>query len=179
MTEIPRGYCHCGCGQQTKLVKGNDPKNGRILGQPSKYILGHNGYVAARKPEYVVDKITGCWNWVRCLTGVGYGYQKLKGGRGIVAHRLIYERLVGSVPEGMTLDHLCRNRRCVNPYHLRVVTNQENCQAGLQATLLPDQVLWMREKRKEGWTYKALGDEFGVTKGTAYAAVNGNTWNNL
>lgn len=47
-----------------------------------------------------------------------------------MAHRLIYTMLIGEIPEGMVLDHLCRNRRCVNPHHLEPVTVKENTHRG-------------------------------------------------
>jgi len=66
-----------------------------------------------------------CWPWRGTLTSTGYGefrfgYQNYK------AHRISYEFMVGPVPEGLQLDHLCRNKSCVNPGHLEPVTSQEN-----------------------------------------------------
>lgn len=72
----------------------------------------------------------GCWNWTAALTGSGYGNFHL-GDRNSVAHRLSYLWLVGEVPDGLDLDHLCRNRKCVNPSHLEPVTRQENLLRGL------------------------------------------------
>ncbi|NEE06902.1 HNH endonuclease [Streptomyces sp. SID7499] len=76
----------------------------------------------------------GCWLWTAAtFKATGYG-QFREGGRGSrvrTAHRVAYELLVGSVPAGLQLDHLCRNRRCVNPAHLEPVTNREN---GLRGT---------------------------------------------
>lgn len=61
-----------------------------------------------------------CWIW-QARTHKGYG---VYGGR--VAHREAYKRLVGPVPEGLELDHLCRRPACVNPAHLEPVTRDEN-----------------------------------------------------
>lgn len=71
-----------------------------------------------------VDKTDGCWEWTASLVS-GYG-QFRHNGRIVRAHRFAYEQLVGPVPKGLELDHLCRNRRCVNPAHLEPVTQQEN-----------------------------------------------------
>ena len=73
---------------------------------------------------YLFDRITvteTCWLW----TGPKYhnGYGQARGGR---VHRLMYEALVGPIPDGLELDHLCRIRECVNPEHLEPVTRAEN-----------------------------------------------------
>jgi hypothetical protein len=67
-----------------------------------------------------------CWNWTGRLA---FGYGKFDVGppwRMVMAHRWCYEHLVGSIPDGFHLDHLCRNTRCVNPDHLEPVTPGEN-----------------------------------------------------
>ena len=73
-----------------------------------------------------VQKGAGCWQWIGGASE-GYG-QFTDNGRGKthVAHRLSYELTVGPIPDGMQLDHQCRNTLCVNPAHLRPVTNKEN-----------------------------------------------------
>jgi len=76
-----------------------------------------------------VQKTDSCWIFTGAGCGVGYG-EIWAHGRVMRAHRVAYELLIGPVPEGLTLDHRCRNRRCVNPAHLEPVTNRENLLRG-------------------------------------------------
>lgn len=76
-----------------------------------------------------VRKTDACWEWTGAHTGGGYG-ATYKSGRQVVAHRIAYELLVGPIPEGLQLDHLCRNRGCVNPAHLEPVSQRVNLLRG-------------------------------------------------
>lgn len=76
-----------------------------------------------------VNKTAGCWEWTAGKNAYGYGrLQVLTRGkaRALLAHRVAYELLVGEIPEGLGLDHMCHNPGCVNPAHLRPVTAKEN-----------------------------------------------------
>lgn len=71
----------------------------------------------------------GCWPWQGTITQYGYGnFCLTESGRerDVMAHRAAYELLVGPIPAGLTIDHLCRNRRCVRPSHLEAVTSRVN-----------------------------------------------------
>lgn len=71
-----------------------------------------------------------CHVWTGFLNSDGYGRIQINGKKHLV-HRLMWELVVGPIPPKMTLDHLCRNRKCVNPEHLEVVTNKENTMRGV------------------------------------------------
>lgn len=72
----------------------------------------------------------GCLVWGKARNGSGYGLVTLPGGGQMVAHRAMYEVAIGPVPDGLELDHLCRNKSCVNPSHLEPVTRAENVRRG-------------------------------------------------
>lgn len=77
----------------------------------------------------------GCWLWTASVNWKNYG---MLGHNGKVkkAHRVSYELYVGTIPEGMHIDHLCRQRSCVNPYHLELVTPGENVRRGTRTKIV-------------------------------------------
>ncbi len=78
-----------------------------------------------------VDVTDDCWEW---LATRGRGYGKFKTDHQMKwAHRVAWEMLIGPIPDGLTLDHLCRNPGCVNPAHLEPVTQAENNRRALEA----------------------------------------------
>jgi hypothetical protein len=76
-----------------------------------------------------VRQVGDCWEWTGSLTRLGYA-QFWDGARRIYAHRWSYEYHVAAIPSGLVVDHLCRNRACVNPWHMEPVTARENTLRG-------------------------------------------------
>lgn len=111
--------CECGCGEPTSP--------GRRFSKS-----GHFSRVS-REPieqKYRIDPETSHWYWQRAIVN-GYGYVQHPATRKTMpAHRYVYELHKGPIPPGLTLDHLCRVRDCVNPDHLEPVTRGENVLRG-------------------------------------------------
>lgn len=78
-------------------------------------------------------KKAGCWIWTGSKMPNGYGHFEYDG-KTQLSHRIAYELIKGKIPKGMTLDHICRYRDCVNPDHLEVVTQKENVLRGIGIT---------------------------------------------
>lgn len=93
--------------------------------------------------NFTIGEAAECWEWRGNLRREGnafYGRTTVGGGQTVRAHRFSYEYFVGPIPEGLVIDHLCENTRCVNPAHLEPVTNSENSKRRCQRhpeTLIP------------------------------------------
>lgn len=78
-------------------------------------------------------KVDDCWEWLATKSKKGYGQFRLNGQMRF-AHRVAYVATNGEIPKGLTIDHLCKNRACVNPSHLEAVSQGENARRGLVKT---------------------------------------------
>jgi hypothetical protein len=91
--------------------------------------------------EPLIDRhADGCWLWLGARIAGGYAQLNVKRDDGrwipIRVHRFMYERFRGPIPDGLVLDHLCRRRACINPWHLEAVTSEENTRRGDAAKAL-------------------------------------------
>lgn len=102
--------------------------------------------------RHVVDEATGCWEWQGHRARNGYGkFYDAESGHVVLAHRAYYERHISAIPVGLQIDHLCRNRGCVNPEHLEVVEQTENVRRGSSARFTPADVRMIRESPKSSY----------------------------
>jgi hypothetical protein len=121
---------------------------------------------------------TPCWVWQRS-TVVGYGCLRIDN-KTYYAHRTYYEHFVGPIPAGLDLDHLCRNRACVNPDHLEAVTRAENLRRGDRTVLTEDGVREIRRRYAEGGVYqRELAEEYGVSPVTIHSVIARKSWKDI
>ena len=179
-TDVPYGYCCCGCGQPTPLAKRSDWNKKRRKGAPVRYINGHNRRLSPI--DYLeVDRgyDTPCWIWQHHINR-GYGKTNIKRAgrmRSESAHKAYYEDRYGVVPKGMELDHLCRVRSCVNPTHLEPVSHAENMRRGAVAKLTHAQVEQIRRIREEAeLPVPRIAKAFGVAPHAIYRILSGQSW---
>lgn len=153
--------CECGCGEIAS----------------ARFIGGHqNRRKGPAYEERDCGYVTPCWQWLGSITSTaGYGCMRADG-RTRSAHRVYYERAHGSVPQGMQLDHLCRNRACVNPAHLEPVSNRTNSRRGAKTTLTREQAAAIREDLRPD---KVIAAEYGTTPEYVCNIRLGLTWPEL
>ena len=79
--------------------------------------------------QHEPEPMSGCWLWTGCVSGNGYGYISVNK-KQTGAHRFAFEQRYGRIDDGLTVDHLCRVRVCVNPAHMQTVTGRVNTLRG-------------------------------------------------
>ena len=172
----PSGLCMCGCGQKTSLAKETRPSRGDVKGKPVRFRPSHGNRRHHPKSAYVIDD-NGCWVWQGSATDGGYAQLRIDGTVEYV-HRWSYRQHKGEIPPGTEIDHLCRNRLCMNPDHLEAVTPATNVQRSSNAKLTPEQV---REIRVLSATLSnsEIARRFGVHRITIHDIVQGRSWRDV
>jgi hypothetical protein len=173
MSEV--GLCQCGCGQPAPVAPRTVPSRGWVKGEPRPFRTGHNKRKTG--PEYQVDPVTGCWDWLKYKDERGYGIAFSKG-KLAKAHRVYFERYVGPVPDRCEVDHLCRNHGCVNPDHLEAVPHQENVWRGRLAKITIEDARAIRRLAtgNNPPSPARLAEQFGISRNSIYAILSNRTW---
>lgn len=97
-------------------------------------------------PERIIKKLDvgDCWMWTAAFGDDGYGRTSAgRARKNLRVHRYVYELLVGEIPDGLEIDHLCMNKACCNPDHLEPVTHAEN----MRRTYGPSQQRYVGRER--------------------------------
>jgi len=183
-----RPTCACGCGSPTTLVKQTSARRGIVKGQYNRFVVGHANRSSA--VDYVVEPISGCWNWQRHRNDKGYG-QTFFRGKLWLAHRVAYVRAFGDLPNYVVIRHDCDNRACVNPSHLRLGTQADNIadcvakgrnqrgETNGHAKLTAAQVIEIRAADWRGVTRRQIGRRYGVSPATISRVLIGSHWKSV
>jgi hypothetical protein len=161
-SDIPYGFCACGCGRRTPIAKRTIVATGMRRGEPCRYVRHHSGKT---RPYFIVQDCgykTPCWIWQRAKNRLGYAIQHEEFGTTLV-HKAAYIRKYGPVPSGLKLDHLCKMAPCINPDHVEPVTQRVNVRRGRATKLTEDTVREIRRLREEQhMTHAAIAARFGI-----------------
>jgi len=152
------------------------PRMGRTVKaiQKRAYCLGLQRPHYLDTPRYTVNPVTECWDWFGCVDEEGYAVKSRGVGETRYAYRQAYIAKYGDPPAGMVIDHLCRNRRCVNVDHLELVTVTENTRRGRAAKL--NMKIAEEIRKDKNISASILAAKYGVHIGTIHKIRRGVRW---
>lgn len=171
--------CQCDCGGQkvvtTGLLNAGQTRSCGCLRPRNKSMT------ARLWSRLKVNELTSCWEWQGAKHAFGYGKLTI---RGVLqsAPRVVYELLIGPVPENAFVLHRCDNPACCNPEHLYAGTAKDNMmdravrgRQKTKLTLAQARAIW-HACQSHSESYGALGRRYGVTPATVKAIARGQTW---
>lgn len=125
---------------------------------------------------FLVNKETNCWEW-KGRKKEGYA-QFYTNGERLSAHRIMYEKYREKIPAKMTIDHLCKNKKCVNPSHLEAVSLIENIRRGSNTKINMNIAIKIKELYSSGnFKQKELASLYGIGQYEISRIVNERRWN--
>lgn len=117
----------------------------------------------------IMDDAATCWRWTGARMSAGYGIFRVGHGLApVLAHRFSFELENGPIPKDREIDHLCRNRLCVNPAHLDLVTRRENQRRGIRPRSRRLQIDKAHRLRRAGLSVHEIAAALGVCRSRAY-----------
>jgi hypothetical protein len=152
------GLCQCGCGKPTTISAETRARAGAIKGQPRRYLNGHRQGTGPVAFWQNVQRGDGCWEWIGQRDEDGYGRLGSQ-----LAHRLMVD-----APRGIAVLHTCDNPPCVNPAHLVLGSQADNCEdmarkgRGNRKLAIRD-VHSIRALVAAGESHRSVAQRFGVS----------------
>lgn len=129
--------------------------------------------IATDATRYIVDPLTGCWNWKGAKLRSGHGVVKVSS-KSKMAYRVFFTFFIGTIAVGLQLHHTCENPSCVNPHHLIAVTPGQH--ARLHAKLSYEKAAEIRRLYATGKSQQEIADMFGVDQTTVSCVLTNRTW---
>ncbi len=151
--------CACGCGRQ-------------VTSHRFRYVRGHN---SVPRKGYTTNE-NGCWIWNGHIKASGYPGNAYGNTQ---AHRAMFIKARGPIPNGMHLDHLCRTPSCVNPSHLEIVTPAENLRRAPTSRYSADLKRRVFDLRAEGQSQSAISRAVSLSRPMVSRIISGQRWGAL